>query len=72
MPHDNNNRFDIRGSRPAAPADAERRTHKIEAAGKAFRALTAIVVFGIPLVTGTATLVGYGIYRAYRRMTGRP
>ena len=38
---------------------------------KAIRAITAIVVFGIPLVTGTVTLLGYGIYEAYKRMTSR-
>jgi hypothetical protein len=43
---------------------------KIAAAAKAFRAITAIVVFGIPLVTGTATLLGYGVYKAYKRITG--
>ena len=44
---------------------------KITTAAKAIRAITAIVVFGVPLVTGTATLLGYGIHKAYRRMTGR-
>jgi hypothetical protein len=38
---------------------------------KAIRAITAIVVFGIPLVTGTVTLLGYGIYEAYKRVTSR-
>ena len=38
---------------------------------KAFRAITAIVVFGIPLVTGTAAVLGYGVYKAYKRMAGR-
>ena len=38
---------------------------------KAVRAITAIVVFGIPLVTGTAAVLGYGVYKAYKRMPGR-
>ena len=37
---------------------------------KAVRAVTAIVVFGIPVVTATAALVGYGIHKAYKRITG--
>ena len=44
---------------------------EIATATKAIRALTAIVVFGIPLVTGTVTLLGYGIYEAYKRVTSR-
>ena len=44
---------------------------KIATVTKAIRAITAIVVFGIPLVTGTVTLLGYGIYEAYKRMTSR-
>jgi hypothetical protein len=44
---------------------------KIATAIKTIRAITAIVVFGIPLVTGTVTLLGYGIYEAYKRMTSR-
>ena len=52
---------------------AERKgSKKIAAAARAIRAITAIVVFGIPLVTGTVTLLGYGIYEAYKRVTGRP
>ena len=27
--------------------------------------------FGIPLVTGTVALLGYGMYEAYKRMTSR-
>lgn len=43
----------------------------IAKAAKAIRAITSIVVFGIPLVTGTATLLGYGVYKAYKRITSR-
>ena len=53
---------------PGEPAGAQSST-KIATAAKIFRATTAIVVFGIPLVTGTATLVGYGLYKAYKRIT---
>ncbi len=38
---------------------------------KAVRATTAIVVFGIPVMTATAALIGYGIHTAYKRITGR-
>ncbi len=44
---------------------------KIVTVTKAIRAMTAIVVFGIPLVTGTVALLGYGLHEAYKRMTGR-
>jgi hypothetical protein len=44
---------------------------KIATVAKAVRAITTIVVFGIPLVTGTVTLLGYGIYEAYKRMISR-
>jgi hypothetical protein len=45
---------------------------KIATAAKAIRAISAIVVFGVPLVIGTAALVGCGVYTAYKRMTRRP
>jgi len=37
-------------------------------AGTIVRATTAVVVFGLPLVAGTAALVGYGLYRGIRRL----
>jgi hypothetical protein len=30
------------------------------------------MVFGIPLVAGTATLLTYGFYKAFKRMASRP
>jgi hypothetical protein len=44
---------------------------KIATATKVVRAITAIVVFGIPVVTGTAVLLGYGVHKLYERITGR-
>ena len=44
---------------------------KIATATKVVRAITAIVVFGIPVVTGTALLLGYGVHKLYERITGR-
>jgi hypothetical protein len=41
---------------------------KISTFTKAFRATSAVVVFGIPLVVGTVTLLGYGIAKAYRHI----
>jgi len=32
------------------------------------KAATTIIVFGIPLVVGTTTLLGYGILRALKRL----
>jgi hypothetical protein len=43
---------------------------KISSAAKAFRAVTAIVVFGIPLVAGVATLLSCAVHGAYKRMKG--
>jgi hypothetical protein len=58
--------------RPGEPVSGQgKASGKIANATKAIRAITAIVVFGVPLVTGTATLLGYGVYKAYKRMTGR-
>lgn len=37
-------------------------------AAKSFRAATAIVVFGIPLVAGTAALIAYGIRSAAKSL----
>jgi hypothetical protein len=34
------------------------------------RAATAIIVFGIPLAVGTATVFSYGAYRIYKRLAG--
>ena len=57
--------------RPDAPASGQGKVSgKVATAAKVIRAVTAIVVFGVPLVTGTATLLGYGIYKAYKRITG--
>jgi len=44
---------------------------KITTAAKAFRAITAIVVFGVPLVAGAAALIGYGVHRAFKRITDK-
>lgn len=46
------------------------RQGRITTAEKVFRAMTAVVVFGIPLVTGAAVLLGYGVHKAYKRITG--
>lgn len=32
------------------------------------RAATTTVVFGIPLVISTTTMLGYGIYRAFKKL----
>jgi hypothetical protein len=60
---------DIRTS--GGPASEQRnRSGKITTAAKAFRAITAVVVFGIPLVAGTAALLSSGVHKAYKRITG--
>jgi hypothetical protein len=32
------------------------------------RAISTIIVFGIPLVVGTAAIAGYGVYAAFKRL----
>jgi hypothetical protein len=49
----------------------EKGSGRLTTAEKAFRAVTAVVVFGIPLVTGGAAVLGYGVHKAYMRITGR-
>ena len=44
---------------------------KIATATKAIRAITAIVFFAVPVVTGTAVLMGYGVHKLYQRITGK-
>ena len=34
------------------------------------KATSTIIVFGIPLIVGTTTILGYGIYRIYKRLKG--
>jgi len=35
---------------------------------KAIRAASAVMVFGIPLVAGTALMIGYGAYNIYKKI----
>jgi hypothetical protein len=49
----------------------QERRSGLDAAAKAFRATTAIAVFGLPLVAGVATFLGYGVYKAYKRIASR-
>jgi hypothetical protein len=73
MDHRDDYKYSADSRRPSEPAGGQgMASGKIATATKAIRAITAIVVFGVPLVTGTATLLGYGIYKAYKRITSRP
>jgi hypothetical protein len=68
----NDDRHSEDSHRSGEPANGQQEgSGKIATASKAIRAITAIVVFGVPLVTGTATLLGYGVYKAYKRLTKR-
>ena len=53
------------------PSQQGKGSGTITNAAKAFRAISAIVVFGIPLVAGTAALIGYGVHRAFKRITDK-
>ena len=34
------------------------------------RAAAALIIFGVPLAVGTATVLGYGAYSIYKRFSG--
>jgi len=71
MDHRDDYQYSPDSRRPGEPAGGQgKASGKIATAAKAVRAITAIVVFGVPLVTGTATLLAYGVYKAYKRITG--
>ncbi len=46
-------------------------TGKPGKAATIFRAATAIVVFGIPLLMGTVAVAGYCAHEVYKKMKGR-
>ena len=72
MEHRDDHKYSANPHTSGEPANGQGKGSKrIAPAAKAIRAITAIVVFGIPLVTGTAALLGYGVCKAYKRMTGR-
>jgi hypothetical protein len=55
------------------PADGRGKIgKKVTAVTKATRAISAVVFFGIPSAIGVITLVGYGVHKAYKRITRRP
>ena len=56
------------GERAAPAHDREEGPGRL---AKAVRATSAIVVFGIPMVTAAAALIGCGINIVYRRIVGR-
>jgi len=39
---------------------------------KAIRAASAVMVFGIPLVAGTAVMIGCGVYNLYKKIKRQP
>lgn len=63
--------MDYRNNNCEPSSGQGKRWGKIATATKVVRAITAIVVFGIPVVTGTAVLLGYGVHKLYERITGR-
>ena len=70
MDHNDDYKYSADSRRPGQPASGQgKASGKIATAAKAIRAVTAIVVFGVPLITGTVTLLGYGVYKAYKRIT---
>ncbi len=44
----------------------QEKPRKIATAAKAARAASAIIFFGIPVVIGTVTLLGYGASKVYK------
>lgn len=71
MDHKDDYKYSARDRRSGKDVDKEGKVpKKIPAAAKVIRATFAIVVFGVPLITGTAALLGYGVHKAYERLTG--
>ena len=65
--HMNDSKWFEDDHRSGEPADRQKKgPKKIPTAAKAIRAATAIAFFGIPVVVGTATLLGYGVHKAYK------
>jgi hypothetical protein len=52
-------------------AKGQKNESGLTSVARAFRAVTAIAVFGIPMVAGVATFLGLGVYKAYKRFTSR-
>jgi len=58
-------RFDV-------PFDSrEEKGRNVPIVAKVFRATGAVVFFGIPLVVGAGTLLGYLVHKAYKQITKR-
>ena len=34
----------------------------------AVKAITTIIIFGVPLIAGTLVMASYGVYRAYKKL----
>jgi hypothetical protein len=32
------------------------------------RAATTVIIFGIPLIAGTTAILGYGVYKAFKKL----
>jgi hypothetical protein len=47
--------------------DSKRKSRKITPVDFA-RAISSIIVFGIPLLAGTTAIIGYGIYRIFKKI----
>ena len=63
--------MDYKNSKYEPSSGQGKRWGKIATATKVVRVVTAIVFFGIPVVSGTAVLLGYGVHKLYERITGR-
>ena len=37
----------------------------------AIKVLSAVIIFGIPLVPGAVVIAGYGAYKAYKKVTSK-
>jgi len=51
-------------------SEHDKESVRVSPAAKAFRAVTAIMVFGIPLVTGAAAILSYAVRTVYKHMKG--
>ncbi|MCX5805828.1 MAG: hypothetical protein NT010_07150 [Proteobacteria bacterium] len=58
--------MDAKNNRINEP-DNQKKSRKITPVDIA-RAISSIIVFGIPLIAGTAAVIGYGISRIYKKL----
>ncbi len=69
------NRYETSGNNRGLNVPGHRSGKKegnVPIVAKVIRATGAVVFFGIPIIVGAGTLLGYGVHKAYKRIIKRP